>query len=217
MTEFRKAIIEHNVAVREPLRGHQPGDRLLPPPKCFDPQAHHHINDNEATESAESLVYGCIPSTIQELYSLLGPRFHTATEELFNLTGLDLSDLPLSGEIHYIPAFPPSRSTLSRTPDSVQTAILIFPHSAGEFDVRSAFKLPGGSAEASKRLAFFLGRDPAGPLCRPPIANYKIGRALAGGEVNSTKLSPFLSLGCFSARQVNTDIQSLGEHEVYDS
>ena len=102
MTDFRKALIECDLAAREPLRRDQaqPDGVLLPPPQCFDPKAP--LSSEQAIESTvRPLSYGCLPSTVQELYCLLGPKFSKATEELENLIGIELSSLPLSGEICY--------------------------------------------------------------------------------------------------------------------
>ncbi|PLW39067.1 hypothetical protein PCASD_08950 [Puccinia coronata f. sp. avenae] len=73
-------------------------------------------------------------------------------------------------------------------------------------DQRSAFPYQGGEAEALRRLDdyFFKGNS-------PPVRSYKTTRNGLLGHAYSTKLSPFLALGCISPRKI---IHSLWDHEA---
>ena len=69
----------------------------------------------------------------------------------------------------------------------------------------SAFPWPGGETAALERLEwYFITGAP------PPVSHYKETRNMLIGHAYSTKMSPFLSIGCISPRQI---CEALDEHE----
>jgi deoxyribodipyrimidine photo-lyase len=68
------------------------------------------------------------------------------------------------------------------------------------FDERSAMKFIGGESEALRRLNYYLYETKA-------ISTYKNTRNGLIGNLYSTKFSPWLALGCISAREIYTEIK----------
>ncbi|GAX72844.1 hypothetical protein CEUSTIGMA_g299.t1 [Chlamydomonas eustigma] len=215
MTQFIKSLTTQSTSIRQPLPG-LPLQLLHVPPSFLPKPAAQVQSKNYDDAQRDSQHYGdeetpsvildhliCsspLPSTVAQVYNTAGAMAVSSLKELCLLTGLDITSSPLS---------------------------------LGEADERSDFTLPGGAVSASARLHYFLrgllqkqkGTHPAfdsaeGDMllehCETsapadtapsiPLIGYKISRSLACGIDNSSKLSPFLALGCITARQVYHEV-----------
>ncbi|EFJ43475.1 cryptochrome [Volvox carteri f. nagariensis] len=213
MTDFRKAT-QAAASVRPSL----PAPTALPPlPPPFNEaarslemtaqtvgqrQQQQHMQTSEEGAAGGDWGLGSIPRTIEEVYDAAGAR--RALQRLQELVGLDYSQLLPPVE----PEGPPA------------------PH-----DPRTAFPFHAGYSSAVRRLRYYVWGHPEGappelpsdprdgagsssqphgaPVSSPPSLLYFTNtRAQAVGVDSSTKLSPFVALGCITSRQIHEELST---------
>nr|QIQ49260.1 DASH cryptochrome [Volvox carteri f. nagariensis] len=213
MTDFRKAT-QAAASVRPSL----PAPTALPPlPPPFNEaarslemtaqtvgqrQQQQHMQTSEEGAAGGDWGLGSIPRTIEEVYDAAGAR--RALQRLQELVGLDYSQL-----------LPP-----------------VEPGPPAPHDPRTAFPFHAGYSSAVRRLRYYVWGHPEGappelpsdprdgagsssqphgaPVSSPPSLLYFTNtRAQAVGVDSSTKLSPFVALGCITSRQIHEEVEQV--------
>ncbi|GBF93236.1 cryptochrome [Raphidocelis subcapitata] len=105
----------------------------------------------------------------------------------------------------YEAAGPRALAALQRLADLTACPQLARP--GGAPHAACAFLFRGGEAAGAERLRRFVRGDGGGAA--PALRGFAEARMLAAGVDSSAKLSPFLSLGCVSPRQVVAEVRAL--------
>ncbi|KAG2495599.1 hypothetical protein HYH03_006199 [Edaphochlamys debaryana] len=200
---------EANLAHRTELNGAAAAGGGRTPPSS-SPSSAVAAGPHEASDSSH---VGRIPCTVRQLYEHV-PGAASALERLQELTGRQYGAVV---DDHV------GAATASPGPHSA------FPFAAGEAEALRRLRHyvwgPGGAAGAdtgagagpgvaSSSAGAGTGEAAAGPgseqepATPPPLASYTNTRALAVGLDASTKLSPFLALGCITPRTVHREVES---------
>ncbi|KAI8472963.1 MAG: hypothetical protein J3K34DRAFT_501652 [Monoraphidium minutum] len=202
MTEFRRAAQAHSAA-RAPL----PRPAALPPlpPLSGDGGGGGGPGGAAAAAGAalelSNALSAPLPTDVLPLYEAAGPEALGALRRLAALTAAPGLAAPGGAAPRYAGGAPPGGS---------------------------AFPFEGGEAAAAARLRGFLrgsqglegpgaaadgGGASGGGGAAAPLEGYGEARMMAGGVDASTKLSPFLALGCISPRQVEAEVRALQQQQ----